>query len=149
MREIERKFLVRQLPADIASLKSLKSERYFLKTEDGSEERISKVGDKYFHDLKTNISNIERTRDKKEISEEQFIKLKERSVGLTVRETYLLSLKPKITVQIYSGEFEGLVRAEVEFSSTEEAASFQPLSWMGDEITGLDIARDSSLLNLS
>lgn len=57
-----------------------------------------------------------------------------------------MSKNPKITLQIYQGELNGLIRAEVEFESTEEANEFIPLLWMGKEITGLDIARDSTNL---
>ena len=83
---------------------------------------------------------------KKEITENEFNNLKSRAYGSTIRDTYLLSENPKITLQIYQGQFKGLIRAEVEFNSIEEADTFIPLSWMGKEITGLDIARDSTIL---
>jgi CYTH domain-containing protein len=66
-----------------------------------------------------------------------------------IRERYDVSNKPKISIQIYHGKYEGLVRAEVEFDSEEEARSFKPLNWMGIEMTDLPIARDAKLSTLT
>lgn len=145
MKEIERKFFIKTMP-DISGLTPWHSERFFLKSEDGFEERISRIQDRFFYDKKLVISSMERDREKKEITEGEFNNLKSRAYGSTIRDTYLLSHNPKITLQIYQGQFEGLIRAEVEFNSTEEAIAFNPLPWMGKEITGLDIARDSTIL---
>jgi CYTH domain-containing protein len=41
------------------------------------------------------------------------------------------------------------MRVEVEFESQEEASNFKPSAWMGREITGTEIARDSSLAKMS
>lgn len=146
--EIERKFLVKELP-HLDATTSKVYERYFLET-GPTEKRIQKVGDKYFYEEKSEISELERSRDqKKEISEEEFNNLKQGSEGPLIRERFDISSNPKISIQIYRNNFEGLVRAEVEFNSKEEATAFQPLPWMGKEITGLPIARDSALLGLS
>ncbi|EKE06481.1 MAG: adenylate cyclase [uncultured bacterium] len=145
MKEIERKFFIKTSP-DISAITPWHSERFFLKGKDDTEERISKIQDKFYYDKKNVISAIERNREKKEITENEFNNLKSRAYGSTIRDTYLLSENPKITLQIYQGQFKGLIRAEVEFNSIEEADTFIPLSWMGKEITGLDIARDSTIL---
>ena len=60
-----------------------------------------------------------------------------------------LKSNPEIAIQVYHGDFEGLVRAEVEFDTEEEATVFKPLDWMGEEMTGLPIARDATLIELS
>ena len=41
-----------------------------------------------------------------------------------------------VELDIFQGELEGLCYAEVEFSSEEEALSFQPLEWFSEELTG-------------
>lgn len=145
MKEIERKFFIKTMP-DVSGLVPWHSERFFLKNEDGFEERISKIQGKFYYDKKVSLSSIERNREKREITETEFNHLKSRAYGSTIRDTYLLSQNPKITLQIYRAQLEGLIRAEVEFNSTEEASAFNPLPWMGKEITGLDIARDSTIL---
>ena len=57
MNEIERKFFVRQMP-DLSSIEPLHYERYFLKRKNGTEERISKVNDKYVYEKKSEISSL-------------------------------------------------------------------------------------------
>jgi CYTH domain-containing protein len=41
-----------------------------------------------------------------------------------------------IEVDVYSGELEGLVVAEVEFESEAQGDGFQPPDWVGRELTG-------------
>jgi CYTH domain-containing protein len=42
----------------------------------------------------------------------------------------------KFEVDIYRGDLEGLMVAEIEFPSEEEANAFDPPGWLGDEVTG-------------
>ena len=146
--EIERKFFVHEMP-DLSGIEPLHYERYFLKRENGIEERISKVNDKYVYERKSEISTLERSREKKEISKEEFDRLKEKASETLIRDRYNILTNPEVSIQIYHGRFEGLVRAEVEFETEEKAKSFVPLPWMGKEMTGLSIARDSKLLDLT
>ena len=148
MNEIERKFFVRQMP-DLSSIEPLHYERYFLKRKNGTEERISKVNDKYVYEKKSEISSLERSREKKEISKEEFERLKGKESEAIIRDRYNISTNPEVSIQIYHGRFEGLVRVEVEFETEEKAKSFVPLPWMGREMTSLPIARDSKLLDLT
>jgi len=142
--EIERKFLVSELP-DISILKRYTSERYLLQSSGELEERITHSGDKYFYERKRIISDTERTREKREISESEFNGLKARAYGRLVRDTLLIREHPKTVIQVYKEEYEGLVRVEVEFETQDDADQFKPDTWMGREITGTLIARDSSL----
>jgi CYTH domain-containing protein len=149
--EIERKFFVNVMP-DISGIKALHYERYFINRDNGDngiEERISKIDDEFWYQRKVEISELERTQEKKRISESEFNQLKEKASEAIIRDRYNLSFNPDIVIQIYHGRFEGLIRAEVEFNSEAEAKSFIPLSWMGEEMTGLPIARDSKLLDLT
>lgn len=146
--EIERKFYVKRMP-DLTLIKPLQYERYFLQRGEGIEIRISKVDNTYKYEKKIEISNIERTRESKEISKEEFEELKKEASESIIRERYNISDKPNIAIQVYRGRFEGLVRAEVEFESEKEALDFVPLDWMGEEMTGLPIARDSKLIDLT
>lgn len=146
--EIERKFYVNKIP-DLSGITPLRYERFFLERREGIEIRVSKIDDRYKYEKKTEISDLERTRENKEISKEEFEKLKQNASEIIIRDKYSISLNPNISIQVYKGRFDGLIRAEVEFSSKEEAQSFQPLEWMGKEMTNLPIARDSKLIDLS
>lgn len=146
--EIERKFFVQRLP-DLTGITPIHHERYFLHRDEGVEERITKKDGRYVYEQKTEVSELERSQEKREISEKEFNTLKKDTSDAIIRDSYLLSKRPHITIKIYRGRFEGLIRAEVEFETPEEAASFTPLPWMGEEMTGLPIARDSKLSHLT
>jgi len=42
----------------------------------------------------------------------------------------------EVEVDVYEGELEGLIVAEIEFDSEEQARGFEPPPWLGDEVTG-------------
>lgn len=174
--EIERKFFVKTMP-DLSGIKPQKYERYFLergsgaknRLENGAENRsenrpengakrateirISKVDDSYKYEVKREISALERTREKREITKEKFDRLKQGTHEAIIRDRYNIpsdhDSTHEIAIQIYHGRFEGLIRAEVEFETQEDAEAFVPLPWMGEEMTGLPIARDSKLPDLT
>ncbi|HBT74474.1 TPA: hypothetical protein DEB29_00470, partial [Candidatus Wolfebacteria bacterium] len=114
--EIERKFFVKEMP-DLSGIHPLHYERYFLERGAGKEVRISKVNDSYVFEEKSEVSDLERTRTKKETSREEFERLKENASEGIVRDRYAISSNPDIAIQIYHGRFDGLVRVEVEFDS--------------------------------
>ncbi len=145
--EIERKFYVKEMP-DLLGITPMKYERYFLERKNGTETRISRVDDTYKYEKKIEVSNLERTREKKEITKQEFDSLKQNSSEAIVRDRYSISSDPDIAIQVYHGRFEGLVRVEVEFASEAEAKAFIPLAWMGKEMTDLPIARDAKLIDL-
>lgn len=146
--EIERKFFIKEIP-DLLGIQPIKYERYFLGSENGKEIRISKIDDMYIYEEKNIISSLERTREKKQITQEEFENMKQKGSEVIFRDRYNISTNPDITIQMYHGRFEGLVRAEVEFETEEKARFFLPLPWMGEEMTGLPIARDSELIKLT
>ena len=147
-KEIERKFFVKDLP-DLSGIVQLRYERYFLERENGVEVRISKVNDACFYEKKIEVSHLERTREKREISVEEFAQWKKKASEAIVRDRYNISTNPDIAIQVYHGRFEGLIRAEVEFKTEDDAQLFVPLDWMDKEMTGLPVARDSRLIELS
>jgi len=144
--EIERKFLIKTMP-DLSGIIPVHYERYYLKREGEVEERIQKKGKKFEYEKKIFVSTFERTKDKREISEEEFLRLKKEAGEAIVRDGY--EFRDNISIKIYHGRFEGLLRAEVEFATKEDALVYKPEQWMGDEITTSSLGRDSTLLDLS
>lgn len=143
--EIERKFLVRTLP-DLSDTAPIRYERHYLNVEDGVEERIQKINDRYTYEMKTKVDEYTRSSDKRDLSKEEFENLKIGSSKAILRDSY--EIGPNLSIKIYHGDNEGLIRAEVEFSSLDEARSYQPESWMGNEITNTPLGKDSDLLFL-
>lgn len=147
-REIERKYYVKSIP-NLSGVKSVRDERYYLYSNGGIELRFQARGDTYELERMAGYASLSRTQQKIEITEEEFEALKEFGRGPIIRESYLISRDPQITVKLYHGRFEGLIRAEVEFFSLNEARAFQPPPWSGAEMTSLPIANDAQLLDLA
>ncbi len=146
--EIERKFFIKEMP-NLSGIQPKKYERYILKSDGRNEVRISRVDDAFVYEEKNKVSSLERTREKKILTQKEFDKLKRGSSEAILRDRYNIAINPDIAIQMYHGRFEGLIRAEVEFDSEDAAKSFSPLSWMGKEMTGLPISNDSKLIKLS
>jgi adenylate cyclase len=143
--EIERKFLISQLP-DLSDTHPIRFERYYLSITDQTEDRIQRTNDHYSREKKIVVNVLSRSTRKQKITKEEFDILKRSSSKAIVRDSYKLS--SDISIKIYHGEYEGLVRAEVEFNSMNDAMNYVPKSWMGKEITDSSLGRDSRLVGL-
>lgn len=147
--EIERKFLVKELP-DLSDIKPVRYERYYLNKDGPSVERIQKKGDRYEFESKKTISPLEHDKQKRYINQDEFEHLRKgKEADGIVRDGYMLSTNPEVSIKIYHDRFEGFVRAEVEFSSKEAAEAYVPESWMGAEITTSPLGADARLLHLT
>lgn len=136
-KEIERKFLVKQLPDNLQQYPSTEIiQGYLAITEDGTEVRLRQKGDRYFQTLKCGFG-LQRGEAEIEISKGQFEKLWSMTGGKRVEKIRfeIDHTGMKIELDIYSGILDGLIVAEVEFSSIEQAKSFVPPSWFGEEVT--------------
>lgn len=143
--EIERKFLVKELP-DLSGITPVHFERYYLSVSGGVEERVQKTNDSYTIEKKVAVDELTRSTERKEISKEEFEEMKSRASKSILRDSYLIA--PGLSIKIYHGAYEGLIRAEVEFSSIDEANEYTPEPWMGKEISHSPLGRDSRLLTL-
>jgi CYTH domain-containing protein len=135
--EIERKFLVKELPADLENYpQSEIMQGYLIITDNDIEVRIRKKGDKYFETVKAG-SGLVRKESEKEIPKEAFWDHWPLTEGKRVQKVrYEILYNGKlIELDVYSGELEGLAVAEVEFDSEEESVSFTPPEWFGKEVT--------------
>ncbi|HEY1074255.1 MAG TPA: hypothetical protein VGE59_00945 [Patescibacteria group bacterium] len=146
--EIERKFFIKELP-DLSAREKIEYERYFLYNADGIKLRVQRKGERFELERKINVSEVERSREKIDVSEEEFALLKSLAKQVIIRDSYIVNDSPSITIKIYHEKFEGLMRAEVEFDSAQELENFVPLAWFGTEITASPLARDADLLKLS
>lgn len=148
MMEIERKFLVRKLP-DLSGIKSILYERYYLFVGNGVEVRIQKKNNRYEFERKEEKGKLSRSTRKFAITKEEFDKFKELSNRKIVGRSYEIASVLNMSIKIYEGNFQGLVRVEVKFESESEAENFESLQWFGKEITDTLLGRDSRLVGLS
>jgi len=139
--EIERKFLIDSLPEEIKEeLKKSSPEEirqgYIALEEDGVEVRIRQKGDNFYQTIKSGEKG-QRKEIEIEITQDQFEKLWETTQGKRIEKTryYLPYGNHTIELDFYKGDNEGLILAEVEFSSQEARESFTPPGWFGREVT--------------
>ena len=137
-REIERKFLVRQLPGDLTSHHSTKiSQGYLVSLDDGLQVRLRKSGDCYSLTFKRGTGNVREEREVK-LTAEQFETLWPATAGKRLVKTrYEIPLGERtVEIDVYHERHEGLVVAEVEFDEEQAAKNFQPPDWLGEDVTG-------------
>ena len=136
--EIERKFLVRQLPA---ALKRHPSSRivqgYFPVTADDLEIRLRHKGSRHFITIKGGHGN-RRLEEEIEIPELKFRMLwpLTRAARIAKRRYRIPCHGHTIEMDVYQGSHRGLVTADIEFGSVRASRAFEPPEWLGREITG-------------
>jgi adenylate cyclase len=132
--EVERKFLVPE-PPNLEPGEEI-VQGYLAIGADG-EVRLRRRGERLFLTAKRG-SGLSRDEAEIEVDSEQFERLWPLTEGrrLHKRRSVVPHGDLRIEVDVYEGELEGLVVAEIEFPSEEAARSFEPPEWLGEEVTG-------------
>lgn len=135
--EIERKFLVKELPPEIDRYPHSEIiQGYLMITDNGVEVRVRKRAGRCTHSVKSG-KGLVRKEAEKEITEAEFNKHWPETLGKRVEKVrYDIEYEDyMIELDIYSGALRGLVVAEVEFESEEDSSQFEPPEWFGEEVT--------------
>jgi len=131
--EIERKFKIIKMPdLSLYSYKIL--EQGYLNTDPVV--RIRKEDDKYYLTYKGK-GLLEREEYNLALNKESYEHMKPKADGrIITKKRYLIPYdKYTIELDVFEGELSDLVIAEVEFGSKEEALSFNPPKWFGEDVT--------------
>lgn len=146
--EIERKFLVASLPADLASHGcDAIQQGYIAIGADGSEARLRRVGERLLLTVKRG-GGLAREETEVALSAEQFERLWPASAGRRVEKTrYRIPAEDGLVIELdlYAGALEGLLVAEVEFADLEAAARFSAPAWFAREVTDDDAYKNRRL----
>ena len=131
--EIERKFLIKELP-DLSKYEYVDIEQGYLST--NPVVRIRKKNDKYVLTYKGS-GLMSREELEAALTKESYEHLLEKIDGHAItKRRYLIPLEPyTIELDVFYGHMEGLIMAEVEFPSVEEANNFNPPNWFGVDVT--------------
>jgi adenylate cyclase len=134
--EVERKFLVPE-PPDLSGTESDEIEQGYLAIGSDGEVRLRRKGELLVLTAKRG-SGISRDEAEVEIDREAFERLWPLTEGrrLHKRRHVIPQGDLKIEVDVYEGDLRGLVVAEVEFPSEDQARPFDPPAWIGEEVTG-------------
>ena len=145
--EIERKFLISQenLPQNLVSYPSKKIQQGYLCTDPVV--RIRRSNDSYYLTYKSK-GLMCREEYNLPLTQEAYVHLKPITDGVIISKTrYVIPEKDGLTIEldIFDTPYQGLFLAEVEFSSEEEAISYIPPEWFGEEVTNSSKYHNSTL----
>ena len=133
--EIERKFLITELPENLTQYNCRRIEQGYLCT--APVVRIRRQDEEYYLTYKSKGMMV-REEYNLPLTAEAYAHLREKTDGnLISKQRYLIPLNETLTAEldIFDAPFAPLMLAEVEFSSEEEANSFVPPAWFGDDVT--------------
>ena len=132
---IERKFLITELPENLTQYNCRRIEQGYLCT--APVVRIRRQDEEYYLTYKSKGMMV-REEYNLPLTAEAYAHLREKTDGnLISKQRYLIPLNETLTAEldIFDAPFAPLMLAEVEFSSEEEANSFVPPAWFGEDVT--------------
>ena len=133
--EIERKYLLHQLPDHLEQYPFHKIEQGYLCT--APVVRIRRQDQEFFLTYKGRGLMV-REEYNLPLTEEAYLHLREKTDGILLSKTrYLIPLESGLTAEldIFDAPYEGLWLAEVEFPDQESAEKFIPPEWFGTDVT--------------
>lgn len=145
--EIERKYLVRVLPERLDSYPFHDIEQGYLCTEPVV--RIRRQDDEYYLTYKSKGLMV-REEYNLPLTKEAYFHLRGKIDGLLIIKRRYLIPFGTFTIELdhFSSPKEGLLLAEVEFATKEEALSFHAPDWFGEDVTNSPRYHNSSLSKL-
>ena len=146
--EIERKFLIKKLPDNLTLYKARKIEQAYLCTD--SVVRVRRDNDDYYLTYKSK-GMIVREEYNLPLTKEAYGHLLAKADGNIITKTrYEIPEKDNLTIEldVFEGKFDGLLLAEVEFASEEEALGYIPPEWFGEDVSNSIKYHNSTLSRL-
>ena len=146
--EIERKFLIKKLPDNLTSYKARKIEQAYLCTDPVV--RVRRDNDDYYLTYKSK-GMIVREEYNLPLTKEAYGHLLAKADGNIITKTrYEIPEKENLTIEldVFEGKFDGLLLAEVEFASEEEALGYIPPEWFGEDVSNSTKYHNSTLSRL-
>ena len=143
--EIERKYLIKTLPADLSVYESKKIIQGYLNRNPVI--RIRRSNDKYYMTYKGQGLMV-REEYNLPLNKESFENLAPKIDGLLIEKTrYIIPLEDGHTAEldIFEKDLAPLTLVEVEFDSVEEADAFVAPEWFGEDVTESGEYQNSNL----
>lgn len=133
--EIEKKYFVKNIPFDLSKYKYYNIEQTYISVDPTI--RLRKTDNEFIFTFKGK-GDIQKVEFEYPLNEEQYNRLLNKSETKTIiKQRYVIDIKNglKAELDIYGGELEGFMNVEVEFSDIDEANSFIPPEWFGEDIS--------------
>ncbi|MCR5527350.1 MAG: CYTH domain-containing protein [Lachnospiraceae bacterium] len=140
-REIERKWLVKQIPENLEKYKCLLIEQAYLAS--SPTVRVRKENDDYYLTYKgarqwEGNSDISHTEYNLPLDKKSYEHLREKRDGnLISKKRYVIPIENGLNIEldVFDPPIAPLVVAEVEFESEEEARAFIAPDWFGEDVS--------------
>jgi adenylate cyclase len=134
--EVERKWLVEDLPAPAKREGKEVIQGYIAIGTDGTEVRLRQTDGQFFQTVKSE-GGLVRDEIEIDLTQDQFEALWRATTGRRLEKTRYTwrSEETKVEIDVYHGSLAGLIVAEVEFPSVRASARFAPPPWFGPEVT--------------
>ncbi|TCL55431.1 CYTH domain-containing protein [Kineothrix alysoides] len=134
--EIERKFTIKKLPDNLSSYPSHHIEQAYLNV--NPVVRVRKQDEEYYLTYKGK-GLLAREEYNLPLNKESYYHMRKKCDGNIIsKRRYLIPIDGSsltIELDIFDAPHAPLIIAEVEFSSEEEAKSFLPPEWLGEDVT--------------
>ncbi len=143
--EIERKYLVKQLPDHLSDYPCHEIEQGYLSTEPVI--RIRREDDTYYLTYKSKGLMV-REEYNLPLTADSYAHLRGKIDGILICKTRCVipfTDDLKIELDLFHQDYEGLYLAEVEFPTEEMARQFTPPSWFGEDVTFSQQYQNSTL----
>lgn len=154
--EIERKFLINEMPEELENYKKIEIEQGYISTRPTI--RIRRADERYILTVKSRLNISTKAGDpivnnelECDISREEYENLKEKINGRTLEKTrFIIPIDGGLTIEldVFKGRLKGLVFAEVEFESVDAANNFNKPSWLGKDVSDDKRYRNSEIVKL-
>lgn len=133
--EIERKFLITELPENLDSYPYHTIEQGYLSTKPVV--RVRKQDDEYYLTYKSGGLMVREEYNLPLNARSYQHLIKKADGNIITKRRYLIPLNDYHTIELdlFEGKFDGLIMAEVEFATEEDANAFIPPSWFGTDVT--------------
>lgn len=133
--EIERKFLVKELPQDVDNYPNSRIKQWYITTKPAV--RLRERDGVYTFTVKSK-GHMVRQEFEMELTQEEFANLFTKvSTHAIDKVRYIIDLPNglKAELDVFMGKHEGLHLVEVEFDTEEAALAFTPPAWFGEDVT--------------
>lgn len=145
MAEIERKFLVSDLPDEIRAQPSTRIRQGYLSV-GPAEVRVRSHDDRQHELTVKSVGGLSRTEVSLALTPEQFEELWPLAQSSVEKDRSSYGVGGwTAEVDVYTGKLAGLLVVEIEFPTEDDAAGFTPPPWFGPEVTDDPRYRNSTL----
>ena len=134
--EIEKKFIVDVIPAEVKKIKGSVVQQGYICLTKNREVRCRQINEKFYLTIKSD-GNLTREETEVELNENQFRAIWDTTESVRIyKERCKINFgKHIIELDTFKGNLSGLLLAEVEFDSIEDADGFANPDWFGKEVT--------------